>query len=93
MTIEHRAEGELGSFFAVENDEEAGELAYRLKSGLLTLDHTDVEPAFKGKDVGKQLVQAAVEYARQENLKIQALCTFAELMFKRNPDWSDVLTG
>jgi predicted GNAT family acetyltransferase len=91
MMIEHRPEGELGSFVALdEGGEQAGELAYRLQGGnLMILDHTDVEDKYQGKGVGKQLVQAAVEHARSHGIKLRPLCTYAYLLFERNKDWAD----
>ena len=92
MKIEHQPEGEIGSFIAYdENDEQAGELAYRMEGAdRMILDHTDVEEAFKGTGLGKKLLQAAIDHAREHGLKLRPLCTYAQLMFDRNSDWADV---
>jgi uncharacterized protein len=91
MKIEHRPEGDLGSFVALEGDKEAGELAYRMTGPKeMCLDHTDVEPEFEGKGVGKRLVQAAVDHARTNDIKIRPLCSYAVLLFERNNDWVEV---
>ena len=91
MTIEHKPEGEIGSFIALDDkNEQAGELAYRMDgSDNMILDHTDVEDVYKGKGIGKLLVQAAVDHARKNGLKLRPLCTYAQLMFERNKDWAD----
>jgi uncharacterized protein len=91
MNIEHRPQEDLGSFFAMEGDKEAGELAYRMIEGnILTLDHTDVEPEFKDKGIGRQLVQAAVDHARKHGYKLRPLCTYAQLLFERNKEWQEL---
>ncbi|MEM9075905.1 MAG: GNAT family N-acetyltransferase, partial [Bacteroidota bacterium] len=54
-------------------------------------DHTEVEEAFKGKGVGKQILYKLVEMAREKNLKILPLCPFANAMFKKLDDIRDVL--
>jgi len=41
--------------------------------------------------VGYQLVEAAVEYARQHNIKLIVWCPFAKKVFDKKPDWHDVL--
>ncbi len=59
--------------------------------GKFIIDHTEVSPEFNGKGVGKQLVMAAVAYARAERVKIMPLCPFAQSVFDKNPDIKDVL--
>jgi uncharacterized protein len=92
MKIELREEGELGSFVAVMNGAEVGELAFRvLDDHIMTLDHTEVEPTSEGKGIGRQLVQAAVDHARQQGMKVRPLCSYAQLLFERNTQWSEIL--
>ncbi|WCM41633.1 N-acetyltransferase [Flavobacterium sp. CBA20B-1] len=92
MEINHRKEENKGVFIATENDVKAGEMTYS-KAGddKFIIDHTEVNPEFKGKGVGKEMVFAAVEYARENNIKILPLCPFAKAMFDKNKDIQDVL--
>ena len=57
----------------------------------IIIDHTDVSDALRGKGAGKQLVSAAVDYARKNGLKILPLCPFAKSVFDKVPEFSDVL--
>ena len=57
----------------------------------IIIEHTEVSDALKGKNAGKQLVAAAVEYARKNNLKILPLCPFARKVFDRVKEYADVL--
>ncbi|MEJ0057754.1 MAG: GNAT family N-acetyltransferase [Bacteroidota bacterium] len=57
----------------------------------IIISHTDVSPVLKGKNAGKQLVAAAVDYARKNNIKIVPLCPFARSVFDRVKEYSDVL--
>jgi len=50
-----------------------------------------VSEALRGKSAGKQLVAAAVEYARANQLKIIPLCPFAKAVFDKTPTFQDVL--
>ena len=63
---------------------------YLILSGAITLD--DGTP-LKGKNAGKQLVTAAVEYARKNKIKILPLCPFARSVFERVKEFGDVLDG
>ena len=92
MEINHRKEENKGAFVATENEVKAGEMTYS-KAGeeKIIIDHTEVHPEFNGKGVGKQMVFAAVEYARENGIKILPLCPFAKAMFDKNKDIRDVL--
>jgi len=55
------------------------------------IDHTEVEEAYNGKGVGKEMLIKAVEFARENNKKIIPLCPFAKATFQKNEDLQDVL--
>jgi predicted GNAT family acetyltransferase len=92
MEITQQNEEKRGVFKAIEDGKEAGEMTYTWAGPTkFIIDHTDVNPEFKGKNIGKQLVMKAVEYARENKLKIMPLCPFAKSVFDRNEDIRDVL--
>lgn len=92
MEIKQHNEERKGYFKATTGGEEAGLMTYTWAgSTKFIIDHTEVNPAFKGQGVGKQLVMKAVTYARENQLKIMPLCTFAKSVFDKNPDIADVL--
>ncbi len=83
-----------GKGFAVaqEDAKRAGMMSYSIAGEeLIIIDHTDVDPAFNGKGVGKQLLYKIVEMAREKNIKIIPLCPFAASVFKKQEDIRDVL--
>ncbi|WP_432710653.1 GNAT family N-acetyltransferase, partial [Pedobacter sp.] len=57
----------------------------------IIIDHTEVEPEYNGKGVGKQMLFKIVEMARDKNIKIIPLCPFAANMFKKIDVIKDVL--
>jgi predicted GNAT family acetyltransferase len=80
-----------GSFTAWDGDTKAGEMTYsRGNPTLVIVDHTDVMPGFEGRGVGKQLVAAAVAWARESGQKIMPLCPFARATFERTKEYADV---
>lgn len=94
MNIKQIEHGNKGAFLIGEGNERLGEMTYsRAGDSLLIIDHTAVSDQLRGQGVGKKLVLAAVEYARQNNLKIFPLCTFAKATFDRNPEIHDVLNA
>lgn len=92
MQITQQNEEKRGTFTATEEGTEAGHITYTWAGAdKFIIDHTDVNPDFKGKNVGKQLVLEAVNYARANKLKIMPLCPFAKSVFDKNADIQDVL--
>jgi acetyltransferase, GNAT family len=49
-----------------------------------------VSPEHKGKGIGKILLDAAADYARKNNKKIQDVCSFVTVQFARSDRYDDV---
>ncbi len=49
----------------------------------INIDHTGVSDQLGGQGVGKKLVKAVVEHARENHLKIIASCSFAKHMLEK----------
>jgi predicted GNAT family acetyltransferase len=81
-----------GSFYVEENGQRPANMTFsKAGDSLIIIDHTEVSDSLRGKNVGKQLVAAAVEHARKNNLKILPLCPFAKSVFERVKEYQDVL--
>lgn len=92
MEIIQENNDKKGAFKAIENNIEAGLMTYSWAGeNKFIIDHTEVNPEFAGKSVGKQLVMKAVEFAREKNLKIMPLCPFAKSVFNKVAEIRDVL--
>jgi predicted GNAT family acetyltransferase len=73
------------------NDEFAGEMTYVWAgTSKFIIDHTGVEGSFSGRGLGRQLVMKAVEYARNNAVKILPLCPFAKKVFDKEASIQDV---
>jgi predicted GNAT family acetyltransferase len=57
----------------------------------MIIEHTEVDDKLRGKNVGNQLVQYMVDYARTNNIKVIPLCPFTHSVFKKKPEYADVL--
>lgn len=92
MKVKHITEPGGGYFRAEEDGREAGRMTYtKAGSDKIVIDHTEVDPMFQGKGVGRQMVMASVEYAREHGVKIVPICSFARAIFTRKSDIHDVL--
>ena len=91
MEIQHTDDGKRGSWKAVEGDTEAGLMEYVWAGDdKFIIEHTHGSPEFKG--IGMKLLEKAVAFAREKNVKIIPLCPFANKMFQRHEDIRDVLS-
>ena len=92
MVIKNKKVGTKGMFYVNKNKEILAEMVYTMAApDKMIIEHTEVNDELKGQNVGFQLVKTAVEFARANNIKIIPLCPFANSVFKRKPEFADVL--
>lgn len=92
MEIQHINEETKGHYKAIEDGKEAGKMTYSWAgTDTFIIDSTTVDPAFKGRSVGKKMIMEAIAYARENKLKILPLCPFAKSVFDKTAAFKDVL--
>ena len=96
MKFNHRIEETKGYFeFIDELNGKEDTVAYisysKAGDDKIIIDHTDVRPDFKGQDLGRKLVHKAVEYARENTIKIFPICPFTASVFQKDESIRDVL--
>jgi predicted GNAT family acetyltransferase len=93
MDIKHKQASTNGVFYIEGRDNYLAELDYSLTPGqLMIINHTEVDDLLRGQNIGRDLVNTAVGYARKNKLKIVPLCPFADALMKRNKAvYADVL--
>lgn len=92
MKFQHRSGETKGEFFLKTEGEVKAKITYsKLGNTQIIIDHTEVSDDLRGKDVGKKLVEHAVDYARNNNLKVIPLCPFAKATIERDKSLQDVL--
>ena len=89
--IKHRENDLMGMFYMEGEKGVIAELTYTKSSnGIITIDHTEVKQQYEGQGKASRLVAEAVKFARTNNLKIEPLCPFTEVMFEKYEEYSDV---
>lgn len=67
-------------------------IRYRKEAdGTLNLFHTEVPDEFEGRGVGSQLVEAALEQIKADNIKINPSCPFVAAYIKRHSEYQDLV--
>jgi predicted GNAT family acetyltransferase len=92
LSIAHEESGHRGAFYYEQDGKRLAEMTYsRANASLVIIDHTEVDASLGGKDVGRQLLDAAVKWARDTHTKVMATCPFAKAQFEKDPSIRDVL--
>lgn len=91
MEIKNEALEKTGRFYVEKNNRTIAEMDYQLPGkDTLLIVHTEVDESLGGKGIGKQLVAAAVDYARNNSLRVIATCPFAKKVLDRTKGFADV---
>ena len=72
--------------FTTELDGQTGYLEYERAGEVMVITHTIVPPAIGGRGIAGRLVQAAVEHARGEGMKVDPRCSYADAWMRRHPE-------
>jgi uncharacterized protein len=89
--ITHERSDHRGAFVMERDGKRLAEMTYTVAGSRVIIDHTTVDDALRGTGAGRKLVEAAVQWARAEKVKILPLCPFAKSVFDKTPQYADVL--
>lgn len=94
IDIQHSNNEKNGSFEAFLDRTHAGLMTYTWAGDdRFIIDHTEVEEAYNGKGVGKEMLMAAIDFARKNNKSIIPLCPFAKATIQKHEELQDVLVN
>lgn len=87
-----RTEKEMNGRWTIsENETEMGKMQYRwLNKSKFDIFHTEIEKEFAGEGYGKELLETAVKYARDNKKKISATCSYAKQLLEKDSSYTDV---
>jgi uncharacterized protein len=75
--------------------EEMGETAYLEfdldSAGWITLLHTEVPAALRGRGIAGTLAKTGLEYARDNNLKVDVMCPLVANYLSKHPEFQDLV--
>ena len=76
------------SRFELEEDGETAYLEFETDSdGWITLLHTEVPKALRGRGIASLLAQTGLEYARDHQLKVDVVCPLVAGYVAKNPEF------
>ena len=92
LEIKQKDDGKKGEFYIGEDGHHLAEMTYTWAGeDKLIIDHTSINDALRGQNVGRQLLDRAIIFARERNVSILPLCPFAKSVFDKDASIRDVL--
>jgi uncharacterized protein len=72
-------------------DRRLGLVSYRPRGDDLTFIHTEIDPEFEGRGLGKKLIAGALDDVRSKGGKVVPLCPFVSRFIERNEKYGDLV--
>ena len=63
------------------------------EDGMAEINHTYVDPAFRGKGIANQLLREAAETLRGEGKKARLICSYAVTWFQEHPEYGELVAS
>lgn len=79
--------------FEVVLGESLAMIEYQRAGKNIIYTHTEVPEAFEGKGIAKKMAFAAMEFAKDNGLKVQALCPFVAKYVREHPEYHSITWG
>ncbi|MCQ9328363.1 GNAT family N-acetyltransferase [Pelistega suis] len=88
MTITHHPEKQQ---FTIEVEGHTAHIDYELANNVMDITHTIVPEAIGGRGIAGQLMEAALNTAKEKAWKVIPSCSYAAVYIKRHPEFADLL--
>ena len=77
--------------FEIERDGQIAYLEYNLAGKVLQLIHSEVPQALRGQGLAPELAKAALEWAREHDVKVDVICASVADYLEKHPEYSDLV--
>jgi uncharacterized protein len=77
--------------FEIERNGEVAYLEYSLSGNILELTHTEVPKKLRSMGLASSLAETALHLARENNLKVDIICTTVQEYVAHHPEYSDLV--
>jgi predicted GNAT family acetyltransferase len=77
--------------FEIERNGEVACLEYSLSGKVLGLIHTEVPENLRGMGLASSLAETALNWARENNLKVDIICPSVQEYVVKHPEYSDLV--
>ncbi len=64
---------------------------YTMDGDILNFHHTFTDPALRGKGLAAQVVRAALEFAKENNLEVIPTCSYVQSFIAKNDEYKELV--
>ncbi len=64
---------------------------FEIKDDKMDLDHTYTHPDLRGRGLAAQVVRAALEFAKENNLKVIPTCSYVRSFINKNDEYKELV--
>ena len=80
------------SRFEIDQDNQIAYIEFETDgAGWMTIWHTEVPPALRGRGLASELAQAAFEHAKANNLRVDVICPLALSFLSNHPEYKSLV--
>ena len=90
MEFELRQDDSQGAFVHEQDGKVIAEITWALLGDVMVVDHTFVNDSLRGQGIAKQLLNQAASFARENNYKIEPVCSYVVSAFERSNAYDDI---
>lgn len=77
--------------FELEQDGHVAHLQYTIAGHVLALIHTEIPEALRGTGIASTLAKTALDWARENHMKVDVVCPFVAGYLQTHPEYSDLI--
>lgn len=77
--------------FEIEQDGHIAYLEYNLTGKVLQLIHSEVPEALRGRGLASELAKSALDWARENRVKVDVICPSVAAYLEKHPEYSDLV--
>lgn len=63
---------------------------YTMRNNIIDLQHTYTHPVLRGKGLAAQVVRAALEFAKENKLKVIPTCSYVQSFIAKNDEYKEL---
>jgi predicted GNAT family acetyltransferase len=77
--------------FEIERDGHVAWLEYTFAGKVLQLIHSEVPPQLRGQGLAAELAQSALDWARENGVKVDVICESVAAYIEKHPEYKDLV--
>ncbi len=76
--------------FVIKIENASSYVSYSLSGKMMELYTTYTPPQLRGRGLAEKVVKAALEYAKENNLKVVPTCSYVRVFIQRHPEYKSL---